>query len=96
MNRAQIAAAFCENKDLPELACNGSCELGRRLSDAKEKESEKEKMFLEEILLHYILTEPQMLEPVCYSIGSLVYASPRVSLATFEIGLDFFHPPRRA
>lgn len=94
LHRADLAAAFCDNLDRPELACNGSCELGRRLADAKEQDAEKERVSFKEIHLHYTLTDPQVLDPVSYRLASLEYPSRLASFVAFEIGLNFFHPPR--
>lgn len=40
LNRSEIAALFCVNKDKPELHCNGQCELMKRLN-AQEDQNEK-------------------------------------------------------
>lgn len=40
VNKEEIAALFCENKDNPELKCNGKCYLMKQLKSA---ESEKDK-----------------------------------------------------
>ncbi|EIM72857.1 hypothetical protein A3SI_19286 [Nitritalea halalkaliphila LW7] len=34
-NQEAIAELFCINKDIPESGCDGTCELGKRLAEAK-------------------------------------------------------------
>jgi len=96
INRAEIAAAFCENKEKLELNCNGSCELDRRLSDTQEKQEEKDKIFLEEFQFLYLkAAQFAALEKPFLSVRSDLNAN-RIQLAIFEIQLDFFHPPKHA
>jgi len=41
-NQKYIAAALCENRDKPEMHCNGKCYLMKKLKDAEEKEKKQE------------------------------------------------------
>jgi hypothetical protein len=34
LNKAEIAARYCENKNRPELHCNGQCYLAKQLKKA--------------------------------------------------------------
>ncbi|MFY0653959.1 MAG: hypothetical protein JXQ96_18100 [Cyclobacteriaceae bacterium] len=44
MNKGYISAFLCENKDQPELACEGKCYLMQKLEKAAEnQENEKQK-----------------------------------------------------
>jgi len=41
MNQEYIAATLCENKDKPQLHCNGKCVLSQKLKQAEEKEQKQ-------------------------------------------------------
>ncbi|MEO2129055.1 MAG: hypothetical protein ABGW91_12875 [Christiangramia sp.] len=43
LNYEYIATELCENKDRPELKCNGQCYLMKSLAEAAEKESQDKK-----------------------------------------------------
>jgi len=36
LNRDYIASVLCENRDKPELACNGKCYLNKKIKESKE------------------------------------------------------------
>lgn len=42
MNRSYIAAELCENRDKPQLHCQGKCYLKKKLQLAEQKEKEQE------------------------------------------------------
>jgi len=42
VNQKYIAAALCENRDKPQLNCNGKCYLMKKLKDAEDKEKKQE------------------------------------------------------
>jgi hypothetical protein len=50
INKTNIIAAFCINKDKPELECNGKCYLTQQLSQT---ESSNESSSLTESILQY-------------------------------------------
>ncbi len=37
-NQSEITELFCENKDTPEMKCNGKCHLGKQLNEHEERE----------------------------------------------------------
>ena len=41
-NQAYIAATLCENRDRPELNCQGKCYLMKKLKEAEDKEKKQE------------------------------------------------------
>ena len=41
-NRAWIAETLCVNQDRPELGCEGSCELTRRLQAQQERDDDRQ------------------------------------------------------
>lgn len=44
MNRDFIAAELCENKDRPELQCNGKCHLKKEIKENEENRSEDQEV----------------------------------------------------
>jgi len=42
LNRKYIATELCENRDKPELQCNGKCYLSKKLKQAEEREKKEE------------------------------------------------------
>jgi hypothetical protein len=42
VNQKYIAAALCENKDKPQLNCQGKCYLMKKLKEAEDKEKKQE------------------------------------------------------
>lgn len=45
-NQKYIAAALCENRDKPQMHCNGKCYLMKKLKEAEEKEKKQEEASL--------------------------------------------------
>lgn len=43
LNQKYIAATLCENKDKPQLHCEGKCYLSKKLKQAEEKEKRGER-----------------------------------------------------
>jgi hypothetical protein len=41
INQSYIASAFCENKDKPEMHCNGRCVLAKKLKQAEQNEEKQ-------------------------------------------------------
>ncbi|MBD3627563.1 hypothetical protein [Cyclobacterium sp.] len=95
INRDRIAALFCINQDKPELACEGSCELSKRLEKTKEKETENNRMTLEEV--HLVFIAPLHQEKVEQVSGMPLFDSK----IGFPLGMinhfsaaGIFHPPK--
>lgn len=95
LDREQITALHCINKDKPELECEGKCELGKRLSEAKNQKESQAEITLEELNLIF-LGQP--------SVGKLLFTpkfhfevvnTPVYKRTHFlTTGRDFFHPPQ--
>ena len=94
LQREQITALYCVNKGKPEMECNGKCELGRRLSDAKKQPKNGEEITLEELSLVYALerNEPMPLLPLELIITRYLVHDSNFRIA--ELNWDFFHPPQ--
>lgn len=93
LNRAEIARTLCVNQDKPELACEGSCELGRMLQEAQDREADHERNLSEKHSSHYVATSQvalvmRLIQPILYQYGVLAIGSINT------LRFDFFHPPR--
>jgi hypothetical protein len=73
-NQAYIAATLCENRDRPELNCQGKCYLMKKLKAAEDKEKKQENQaqkkasvdlfFLNETIAPaLVLTVPEKMKP---------------------------------
>ena len=93
LQRKEIPAIYCINKDKPELQCEGKCELSKRLSEAKNKNSNSEEVVLEELSLSYIhyqhplLIQPDLTIPFERTLSSYQFWLPSGDSEYF------FHPP---
>lgn len=62
INREYIAANLCENKDEPEMQCNGKCHLKKELEkEDKRKQQEERKVQVEELVF---IPQPEIREVI--------------------------------
>jgi len=95
LNYNYISKELCENKDKPELECNGKCYLMKSLAEAAQKESNNKKehsVKKVDIPLLYIQEIKSMdfcdQEPV-----NAITFSKITETYTFIKGSNIFHPP---
>jgi hypothetical protein len=43
LNKSYIASTLCENRDKPQLHCNGRCFLAKKIKQAEDKEKKSER-----------------------------------------------------
>lgn len=95
MDRNQITALYCVNKDKPELECDGKCELSKRLSKAKDQNESEAEITLEELQLTFLAKgkEPSLsfIPKANLEILNTTWYQMTHSL---DLGKDFFHPPQ--
>lgn len=92
LNKNYIASTLCENRDKPEMHCNGKCYLLKKLKQAEEKEKNQnreaqknhfqEALFAQKTSFHFPSTLIKVLR-----IAELPFALPRYSSSVF-------HPPQ--
>lgn len=84
---------ICENRDKPEMHCNGKCHLKKQIQESRQKESSKETGKQER--------EPSVFVPTCkishsspilYQVTTLLIQ--RQLLPSQVRYFDIFHPPR--
>ncbi len=96
LNRAEIAARYCVNRDRPELHCDGQCELARRLDAQHERESGQDAVLLGVALSATMwLPTPERLG-VPPSRETAAHARPRDARASGGEPAGVFHPPEQA
>lgn len=95
LNRNYIANTLCENRDKPELHCDGKCFLIKKLKQAEEKEKkqaqEAQKKNFQD---HYLINQPVALMVPVYFIKR----HPVIDVS-FELPTNNFkilQPPRGA
>ena len=53
INQAYIARVLCENKDKPEMKCNGKCQLNKKLKENEQQEQQlPPRVKLKEVVLY--------------------------------------------
>ena len=90
----KITELFCINKDVPEMACNGKCELGKRLDNAQENEESKSQFLQEQA--NWIYLKPHRAYSLFQDWKSY---HPEFSVIDESSDIliflnDFFHPPQ--
>lgn len=95
LNYEYIATELCENKEEPELQCNGKCHLMKELAKA----SEDEKPISKGKTLHQEI-EVLFYEPIAnfnFDNYNFSYSKPQITvyknLYTHLSEISFFHPP---
>src|SRR5210317_1535035 len=89
-NKSQFIENYCENKDKPELKCNGKCHLSEQMIDITDNNSEPIVQFLPEILLFLPFDDLSIDEPTQKKIQSY----PIYTSFTEEFFRKIEHPPR--
>jgi hypothetical protein len=90
-NQAYIAATLCENRDRPELNCQGKCYLMKKLKEAdKEKKQENQAQKKASVDLFFVN------EPVAPVLVMTVPAKKKPSIQKFslpEFNREITQPP---
>lgn len=93
LQRKEITAIYCINKDKPEMACGGKCELSKRLSAEKDRTEDAEGIVLKELTLSYILPQFPVLAQADLPVFQEQLRTPYRVWAPMSESMDFFHPP---
>jgi hypothetical protein len=92
VNQKYIAAALCENKDKPQLNCQGKCYLMKKLKEAEDKEKKQDSNAQKKgayDLFFMIRTAPVSLPVI--SIEKAYPVTCNFFLPTFDS--EILHPP---
>jgi hypothetical protein len=101
LNKAEIAARYCENKNRPELHCNGQCYLAKQLKKAdaelQSKEQEQQnhldhgaKIFSEQF---YLPNNTHLSSAIVSIEYPLERTSKQANYYSFLFIQNCFHPP---
>jgi hypothetical protein len=92
INQRYIAKELCENRDKPELNCEGKCYLAKKLKQAEEKEQQQERQAQKNLLQEAFIGK---VEPVKFhtSLIAVLDQAP-ADIYFFQQSLSVFHPPR--
>jgi hypothetical protein len=96
LNKAYIALALCENKDKPELQCEGKCHLAKEITKANAAGKKENKPASPRINFNNdfsYLNPPADLENHLQNLNSQFKLASAVPFTSAVIA-DIFHPPR--
>lgn len=91
-NQAYIAATLCENRDRPELNCEGKCYLMKKLKAAEDKEKKQENQAQKKASVDLFFVE----ETVAPVLVIIIPAQKKTSTQKFslpEFDREIAHPP---
>lgn len=91
-NQAYIAATLCENRDRPELNCEGKCYLMKKLKDAEHKEKKQENQAQKKASVDLFFLN----ETAAPALVIIVPAKKKPSIQKFELpefNREIAHPP---
>jgi len=96
LNKAYIAQTLCENKDKPELQCEGKCHLAKELTKANDAGEKESKPVSSKINFD---NDYSYLKPLAEHANHLQSLNSLFKLAsaapfTSAVIADIFHPPR--
>ncbi|MDF2156512.1 hypothetical protein [Algoriphagus sp. CAU 1675] len=95
MDREQITALYCVNKDKPEMECNGKCELSKRLFEAKDQNESEAEITLEELNLTFLTKSREVGLLFIPEANHQIVHIPRYQMPhSLDLGKNFFHPPQ--
>ncbi len=93
MDIEQFTELYCENKDKPDLKCNGKCHLADQLADNQEEKESKDIQVSPEILMFLVESKIEAEEEKSFHIEKNISYFFNSDL-TNGIGYAIFHPPR--
>ncbi|MCE6987965.1 hypothetical protein [Dyadobacter sp. CY323] len=96
-----IVATLCENRNRPQLHCDGKCYLAKKIADAKKQEEKQaESDFLSKLLsaqtsVNGMFFASIFSESIAWDIEMPVKFDYSNALNASDFTRDFFHPPLR-
>jgi len=92
LNQKFIAAKLCENRDKPEMHCNGKCYLMKKLKEAEEKEKKQEQAAQKKGIQDFCIVN----NPLVITFQALKLKKQKPANLPFKlpkISTEIFHPP---
>ena len=91
-NQSYIAKVLCENKDKPQLHCEGKCYLMKKLKQAQEKEQKQERQSQK-----LQIQDAVVITPLTFTRYAFAESKLRIPFSTGmpqSIKNSIFHPPQ--
>jgi Na+/citrate or Na+/malate symporter len=92
LNQKYIAAELCENKNKPELHCNGKCFLMKKLKQAQDKEQKQERQAQKTQIQDALVVTPMVFKR--YALAETKLHIPASTGMPQSIKNSIFHPPQ--
>lgn len=92
-NRAYIAKNLCENKDKPQMHCEGQCCLKKRLAQEAKQQApgSSEQKTKEEVLLFYSVANFDIVHQTTFYVSQVFVHYDELFTASYAASI--FHPP---
>lgn len=94
LNRNYIAAKLCENRNKPQLHCNGKCYFMKKLKQAEENKSTEERQAQKNLFQEAFYNQVERV--TFYSVLLSVTPVPNHRIALPQQIQDIYQPPRLA
>ncbi|TKC05954.1 hypothetical protein [Pedobacter frigoris] len=91
-NQNYIAKELCENKDKPEMHCNGKCYLMKKLKQAQDKEQKQERQSQKTQIQDALVVKPLVFKQ--YAFAEINLHVPFSTGMPQSIKNSIFHPPQ--
>ena len=91
-NQTYIAKELCENKDKPEMHCNGKCYLMKKLRQAQDKEQKQEHQTQKPQVQEALLVDPLVFRQ--FVLNEIKFHIPYSTGMPQNIKNSIFHPPQ--
>lgn len=92
LNHEYIVAELCENRELPEMNCDGQCYLSKKLKQAEEKEKSQERESQKHNFQEAFLTEKVVVKSPIQFVKS--FSTNEIAFLLPQHSFVIFHPPR--
>ena len=92
LNKNYIATTLCENRDMPEMNCEGQCYLSKKIKQAQEKEKKNSQELKKNSFQEALLTEKVILVNPFYEYLSYSITETHINLPVKSTSI--FHPPK--
>jgi len=92
VNQKYIAKELCENKDKPQMHCNGKCYLMKKLKQAQEKEQKQERQSQKPQVQDAIVGTTLVFKQ--YAFAEINFHVPFSTGMPQSIKNSIFHPPQ--
>ncbi len=92
VNYEYIAHELCENKDKPELKCNGKCHVAKKISESTNSDNSNKSKSFSEIEILFFQEEN-------FNFKKFIFHTKSITIFHYEnlyfhmSSSDYFHPP---